>query len=79
MPELLYPINPNRNIPWNNLPTLPIREELHQTIEIIQKLGDAKAALGKLQGRSVVIPNQGLLINTISLQEAKISSEIENS
>jgi Fic family protein len=78
MPELLYPINPNRNIPWNNLPTLPIREELHQTIEIIQKLGDAKAALGKLQGRSVVIPNQGLLINTISLQEAKISSEIEN-
>jgi len=78
MPELLYPINPNRNIPWNNLPPLPIREELHKTIEILQKLGDAKAALGKLQGRSVVIPNQGLLINTISLQEAKISSEIEN-
>lgn len=78
MPELLYPINPNRDIPWNNIPSLPIREELHQTIEILQILGDAKAALGKLQGRSVVIPNQGLLINTISLQEAKISSEIEN-
>ncbi len=78
MPELLYPINPNRDIPWNNIPPLPIREELHQTIEILRILGDAKAALGKLQGRSVVIPNQGLLINTISLQEAKISSEIEN-
>jgi len=78
MPEILYPINPNRNLPWNNLPPLPIREELHDTIEILQKLGDAKAALGKLQGRSAVIPNQGLLINTISLQEAKISSEIEN-
>jgi Fic family protein len=78
MSELLYPINPNRVIPWNNLPPLPIREELHQTIEIFRILGDAKAALGKLQGRSVVIPNQGLLINTISLQEAKISSEIEN-
>lgn len=78
MPELLYSINPNRNEPWNNLPPLPIREELHDTIEILRKLGDAKAALGKLYGRSAVIPNQGLLINTISLQEAKISSEIEN-
>lgn len=78
MSELLYPVNPGRNIPWNNIPPLPIREELYQTIEIFQKLGDAKAALGKLQGRSVVIPNQGLLINTITLQEAKISSEIEN-
>jgi Fic family protein len=78
MPDLLYQINPNRDIPWNNLPPLPIREELHQTIELLRVLGDAKAALGKLQGRSVVIPNQGLLINTISLQEAKISSEIEN-
>jgi len=78
MPELLYSINPNRNEPWNNLPPLPIREELHDTIEILRKLGDAKAALGKLHGRSAVIPNQGLLINTISLQEAKTSSEIEN-
>jgi len=78
MPELLYQINPNRNVPWDNIPPLPIREELYQTIEILQKLGDAKAALGKLQGRSIVIPNQGLLINTITLQEAKTSSEIEN-
>ena len=78
MQEILYPINPDRNIPWNNIPPLPIRKELYQTIEILEKLGDAKAALARLQGRSVVIPNQGLLINTISLQEAKISSAIEN-
>lgn len=78
MPALLYTINPNRDAPWNDIPPLPIKEELHQTIEILSILGDAKASLGKLQGRSVVIPNQGLLINTISLQEAKISSEIEN-
>lgn len=78
MPELLYSINPDRNKPWNSLPSLPIKEELHDTIEILRKLGDAKAELGKLQGRSAVIPNQGLLINTISLQEAKVSSEIEN-
>ena len=49
MPELLYQINPNRNVPWDNIPPLPIRDELWQTTEILQKLGDAKAALGKLQ------------------------------
>jgi Fic family protein len=78
MPEIIYPVNPDRNLPWNDLPLLPIRQELYQTVDILEKLGDAKAALAKLQGRSVVIPNQGLLINTISLQEAKISSAIEN-
>jgi Fic family protein len=71
-------INPNRNEPWNDLPLLPINEGLYRTIDIIENLGEAKAALARLQGRSAVIPNQGLLINTISLQEAKISSEIEN-
>jgi Fic family protein len=74
----LYQINPDRNVPWNELPFLPIKQELYRTVEIIEKLGDAKAALARLQGRSAVIPNQGLLINTISLQEAKSSSEIEN-
>lgn len=78
MSEILYQINPDRNIPWNDLPDLPIRKELYQTIEIVEKLGDAKAALARLHGRSAVIPNQGLLVNTISLQEAKISSAIEN-
>jgi Fic family protein len=78
MAEILYTINPDRNVPWNDIPPLPIRNELYQTIEILEKLGDAKAALARLHGRSVVIPNQGLLINTISLQEAKILSAIEN-
>ena len=78
MPEILYQVNPDRNIPWNNLPPLPIRKELYLTIEILEKLGNAKEALARLQGRSIVIPNQGLLINTISLQEAKTSSAIEN-
>ncbi|MFH2142017.1 MAG: Fic/DOC family N-terminal domain-containing protein [Bacteroidota bacterium] len=78
MRKILYTINPDRNIPWNDLPLLPIRKELYQTTEILEKLGDAKAALARLNGRSMIIPNQGLLINTISLQEAKISSAIEN-
>ncbi|MEN8122549.1 MAG: Fic/DOC family N-terminal domain-containing protein [Bacteroidota bacterium] len=78
MPELLYQINPDRNTPWNKLPLLPLKPEIYKTIEILEKLGDAKAALARLHGRSVVIPDQGLLINTISLQEAKLSSAIEN-
>lgn len=78
MSDFLYQINPNRNAPWNDLPLLPINESLYRTTEIYEKLGEAKAALARLQGRSIVIPNQGLLINTISLQEAKASSAIEN-
>ncbi len=78
MSEILYTVNPDRNTPWNGLPLLPIREELYKTVEILEKLGDAKAALSRLNGRSAVIPNQGLLISTISLQEAKTSSAIEN-
>ena len=78
MSEILYQVNPDRNVPWNDLPPLPVRKELYHTLEVLEKLGDAKAALGRLQGRCVVVSDQGLLINTISLQEAKTSSEIEN-
>lgn len=75
---MLYTINPDRTRPWNGLPDLPIDPSYYQTIEIYEQLGHAKAAIGRLQGRSIVIPNQGLLINSISLQEAKASSAIEN-
>ncbi len=60
------------------MPSLPIEVELYRTPEVLEQLGEAKAALGRLQGRSIAIPNQGLLINTISLQEARASSAIEN-
>ncbi len=73
-----YSINPDRSKPWNALPPLPIPETLYKDYEILEQLGETKAALGKLQGRSIAIPDQGLLINTISLQEAKASSAIEN-
>jgi len=78
MSAKLYQINPNRELPWNDLPILPINKEIYHNLDIIEKLGNTKAALARLQGRSAVIPNQGLLINTISLQEAKTSNAIEN-
>jgi hypothetical protein len=34
--------------------------------------------LAELKGRAATIPNQGILIDTLALQEAKASSEIEN-
>ncbi|WP_313490862.1 Fic family protein [Sphingobacterium multivorum] len=57
---------------------MPIAPEYYQTVQIYAQLGNAKAAIGRLQGQSIVIPNQGILINSISLQEAKASSAIEN-
>ena len=79
MKEPLFKINPDRNQPWNDLPDSAYsNEELYRTVDIMEQLGNAKSALGRLHGRSVAIPNQGVLINTISLQEAKASSEIEN-
>jgi len=74
----LYAINPSRDVPWNALPDLPIAQALWRTPEVLEQLGQAREALGRLHGRSVAIPNQGLLINSISLQEAKASSAIEN-
>jgi len=47
-------------------------------VDVYEHLALAKEALGRLQGRSIAIPNQGLLVNSISLQEAKASSAIEN-
>ncbi|MFH1852841.1 MAG: Fic family protein [Candidatus Neomarinimicrobiota bacterium] len=78
MSDPKYQINPDRSIPWNALPALPIEKQLYYQLEILEQLGAAKAALGRLQGRSAAIPNPGVLINTISLQEAKASSAIEN-
>jgi Fic family protein len=79
MPEQpLYYVNPDRNEPWNDLPLLPIHEELYKTVEVFEQLGRAKEALALLAGRSVAIPNPALLVNSITLQEAKDSSAIEN-
>ncbi|SMD42406.1 Fic family protein [Aquiflexum balticum DSM 16537] len=75
---MAYLINPDRTKPWNNLPELPIEAQYYRDLDIFEQLGEAKAAIARLQGRSAAIPNQGMLINTISLQEAKASSEIEN-
>lgn len=48
------------------------------TPAILKKLASASRKLAELKGVAASIPNQGILINTLGLQEAKDSSEIEN-
>ena len=46
--------------------------------EILKKLALASRKLAELKGVAASIPNQGILINTLGMQEAKDSSAIEN-
>ena len=48
------------------------------TLAILKKLASASRQLAELKGVAAAMPNQGILINTLGLQEAKDSSEIEN-
>lgn len=49
-----------------------------ETPAILKKLASSSRQLAELKGLAAAIPNQGILINTLGLQEAKDSSEIEN-
>ena len=59
------------------IPNLPPDFDF-ETIAIMKALTRATRSLAEVKGRAPVIPNQGVLIDTLSLQEAKDSSEIEN-
>ncbi|MEN9975471.1 MAG: hypothetical protein RLZZ282_1477 [Verrucomicrobiota bacterium] len=49
-----------------------------ETPSILKKLASASRQLAELKGAASAIPQQNILINTLSIQEAKDSSEIEN-
>lgn len=59
------------------LPQIPIGHDL-ESKAVLRKLVSAHRALAELKGVAATIPNQEILINTLSLQEAKDSSEIES-
>ena len=67
----------NRNTPYNSLPILPPRTNL-ETTKVLRKTIDASRTLAKLNGMLTNLPNPTLFLDTIHLQEAKASSEIEN-
>lgn len=56
---------------------LPYDKDL-ETKAVLKKLAGAHRALAELKGIAQTIPKQEILINTLTLQEAKDSSEVEN-
>lgn len=59
------------------IPKLPPPVVL-ETVPVLKSLNRASRALATLKGQAKTIPNQGILIDTLALQEAKASSEVEN-
>lgn len=60
-----------------NIPTLPLGYDL-ETKEVLKQLNLANKKLAELKGVALTIPNENILISTLTLQEAKDSSEVEN-
>lgn len=61
------------------LPTLPLESlEQWETRAVLKKAAEAHRYLAELKGVAATIPNEEILINTLTLQEARHSSEIEN-
>lgn len=67
----------DRLLPYNQLPPLPEPVDAIDH-EVLFKWGYASRSLAELNKNMLRLPNPNMLINTISLQEAKSSSEIEN-
>ena len=67
----------NRNIPYNDLPLLPPQADI-ETKSILRKVILAGRALAQLNGALQNLPNPVIFLDTIYLQEAKASSEVEN-
>lgn len=58
-------------------PLLPLSQDL-ESKPVLKQLVRSHQALAELKGVVKTIPNESILITTLSLQEAKDSSEIEN-
>ncbi len=68
----------NVNEPYNHLPDLMPDEKHWHLLSVYEQTNKANKALAELKGRLSAIPNPKIFINTLSLQEAKDSSSIEN-
>ena len=66
------------NEPYNQLPDILPDERYWHLLSVYEQANKANRALAELKGRLSSIPNPKIFINTLSLQEAKDSSSIEN-
>lgn len=63
----------------HTLPMLPLPNiEQWETRAVLKRTAEAHRYLAELKGLAASIPNEAILINTLSLQEAKDSSAVEN-
>lgn len=60
-----------------SIPFLPLSYDL-ETKAILKQLNNANRRLAELKGVAMTIPNENILVSTLTLQEAKDSSEVEN-
>lgn len=60
-----------------NIPMLPLPYDL-ESKKILKQLSKSHRRLAELKGIAQTIPNEQILISTLTLQEAKDSSEVEN-
>ena len=67
----------DRNKPNNFLPPLPPEIDLENAV-LLKKAIQANRYLGELKGLAKTMANPAILVNSIVLQEARASSEIEN-
>lgn len=59
------------------IPQLPLSYDL-ETKAVLKRLNSASRRLAELKGVALTIPNENILVSTLTLQEAKDSSEVEN-
>lgn len=59
------------------IPSLPLAQEI-ETKAVLKQTAKAHRRLAELKGAVLSIPNTAILINTLSLQEAKDSSAVES-
>lgn len=73
----MSPPNWSPDQPFDALPSLPPPIDLESKV-ILKQCITARTAVAELKGAAESLPNQGILINTLPLLEARASSEIEN-
>ena len=69
---------PMANLSTYSIPALPLTGVDFEKADLLRALVKAHRHLAELKGCAASIPNQAILVDTLALQEAKASSEIES-
>lgn len=59
------------------IPTLPLPYDF-ETKDVMRQLNRANKKLAELKGVALTIPNESILLSTLTLQESRESSSVEN-